>query len=122
MRGKDEKKIPKEKEKTALSNVTTKCQDCTSSRTHPPNDSIAIKNEDVDIVQELRLGVTQFQYVGHAKGRRESSCRRRRKGATASKGGNIAGCCQHWRSQEESAGGGCKIHGTVDSKMMITIW
>ncbi len=87
-----------------------------ASSTYPPDNSVTIKNENVDFIQKLRLRVAQFQNVGHLKGggRGEGTSRRsycRRKCAAAAKRGDIASGSEQWRSQQKFPGGSCEFHG-----------
>ena len=88
--------------------------------TYPPDNTVAVENENIDFVQELCLRITQLQDVGHVNGdsRRECTGRRsccssnngRREVAAAAKCSNIAGGSKQWRSEKKFAGGGCELH------------
>mmetsp|Transcript_25662 Transcript_25662/g.53455 ORF Transcript_25662/g.53455 Transcript_25662/m.53455 type:complete len:234 (-) Transcript_25662:83-784(-) len=61
-----------------------------NQRIAPPNDTIAIKNENIHLIQQFRLGIGQFQHIG-VKGAgcgqgstSHGGCSKRRKGLGAS--------------------------------------
>lgn len=102
-------------------NISPKSWSKNDFSTYPPDNSVAIKNKNIDFIQKLWLRVAQFQYVCHVKGsgRRcegtsKWSCSPSdncwRKVVATAKCNYIAGCCKQWRSQKKFSGGSCQIH------------
>jgi hypothetical protein len=106
---------------TTTTTTTTTIVGLVTHATHPPNDAVAIEDEDVDLIEEFGLRVGQFEGIGHVPRTRGSvgppcSCHACR-GAGGGSGGNPTDAVaerrrtrRRQRGEQEARGGGRKLH------------